>query len=35
MYWHILGIGKQRNKQKNCKERSENLNIFIEKFTIF
>ena len=30
----FLFIGKQQNKRKNCKERSENLNIFIEKFSI-
>ena len=34
MYWYILYIGKQRNKQKNCKERLGNLNIFIEEFSI-
>ena len=34
MYWYILHIGKQRNKRKNCKKRQENLNIFIEKFSV-
>ena len=34
MYRYILFTGKQRNKRKYCKERSENLNIFIEKLSI-
>ena len=34
MYWYILYIGKQQNKRKNYKERSENPNIFIEKFSV-
>ena len=34
LVYFILYIEKQQNKRKNCKTSSENLNIFIQKFSV-
>ena len=38
MYWYILYVGKRQKKQqkkkKKMQKRLENLNIFIEKFSV-